>query len=151
MAILFGMRFLRSDDAVRAAARRLEADLSAPGLGKAVAAYYTDPAFAGMTFSNLGRNPRDAITADDLLAVSLLDITWRPEVVRVVLGRRSEGLSALLAGVPGGAGGAGPPVRGVVGAAGGDSRRCGCVGRGGCGREAGRCAVGCAGGDRGGG
>ena len=95
------MRFLRSDDAVRAAARRLEADLSAAGLGKAVAAYYTDPAFAGMTFSNLGRNPRDEITADDLLAVSLLDITWRPEVVRILLGSRQRELSALLATLPG--------------------------------------------------
>jgi Family of unknown function (DUF6308) len=94
------MRFLRSDDAVLAAARRLEADLSAPGLGKAVAAYYTDPAFAGMTFSNLGRNPRNEITADDLLAVSLLDITWRPEVVRILLGRQQRGLSALLATLP---------------------------------------------------
>lgn len=94
------MRFLRSDDAVRAAARRLETDLSAAGLGKAVAAYYTDPAFAGMTFSNLGRNPRDEITADDLLAVSLLDITWRPEVVRILLGRRQRELSALLATLP---------------------------------------------------
>jgi hypothetical protein len=100
MAILFGMRFLRSDDAVRAAARRLEADLSAPGLGKAVAAYYTDPAFAGMTFSNLGRNPRDEITADDLLAVSLLDITWRPEVVRILLGRQQRELAAMLAALP---------------------------------------------------
>ena len=94
------MRYLRSDDAVRAAARRLEADLSAPGLGKAVAAYYTDPAFAGMTFSNLGRNPRDEITADDLLAVSLLDITWRPEVVRILLGRQQRELAAMLAALP---------------------------------------------------
>jgi hypothetical protein len=94
------MRFLRSDDAVRAAARRLEADLSAPGLGKAVAAYYTDPAFAGMTFSNLGRNPRDEITADDLLAVSLLDITCRPEVVNILIGRQQRELAAMLTALP---------------------------------------------------
>jgi Family of unknown function (DUF6308) len=94
------MRSLRSDHAVRAAARRLSTDLSAPGLGQAVAAYFTEPAFAGMTFSNLGRNPRDEITADDLLAVSLLDITWRPEVVRILLGSQHRGLSAMLAALP---------------------------------------------------
>jgi hypothetical protein len=94
------MRSLRSDDAVRAAARRLGADLSAPGLGDAVATYYTDPAFAGMTFSDLGRNPRDEITADDLLAVALLDITWRPEVVRILLDRQRRELSSMLAALP---------------------------------------------------
>jgi hypothetical protein len=94
------MRSLRTDDAVRAAARRLGADLSAEGLSEAVAAYFTAPAFAGMTFSNLGRNPRDEITADDLLAVALLDITWRPEVVRILLGRQQRELSAMLAALP---------------------------------------------------
>ena len=86
-----GMRYLRSDHAVRAAARRLSSRPIRAGLGQAVAAYYTEPAFAGMTFSNLGRNPRDEITADDLLAVSLLDITWRPEVVRILLGSQQPG------------------------------------------------------------
>lgn len=94
------MRSLRSDDAVRAAARRLGADLSAEGLGEAVAAYFTAPAFAGMTFSDLGRNPRDEITADDLLAVALLDITWRHEVVRILLGGQQRELSAMLAALP---------------------------------------------------
>jgi hypothetical protein len=94
------MRSLPTDDAVRAAARRLGADLAADGLGDAVAAYFTDPAFAGMTFSNLGRNPPDEIIADDLLAVTLLDITWRPEVVRILLGRQHRELSNLLAAIP---------------------------------------------------
>lgn len=94
------MRFLRSDDAVRAAARRLGEGLSAAGLGPAVAVYFTAPAFAGMTFSDLGRNPRDEITADDLLAVALLDITWRPEVVRILLGTQQRELSAMLAALP---------------------------------------------------
>jgi hypothetical protein len=94
------MQFLRTDEAVRAAARRLQADLAADGLAKAVASYYTAPAFAGMTFSNLGRNPADDITADDLLAVTLLDITWRPHVVRILLGSQHEELSAMLADIP---------------------------------------------------
>jgi Family of unknown function (DUF6308) len=94
------MGSLPTDDAVRAAARRLRDGLAAPGLDRAVAAYFGEPEFAGMTFSDLGRNPPDEITADDLLAVSLLDITWRPQVVRLLLGARREQLSQLLAAIP---------------------------------------------------
>jgi hypothetical protein len=94
------MRALPSDEAVRAAADRLRADLAADGLGKAVAAYFTASAFAGMTFSDLGRNPPYEITADDLLAVTLLDITWRPHVVRIVLGTQHRELCAMLAAIP---------------------------------------------------
>jgi hypothetical protein len=94
------MRSLPTDDAVRAAARRLEADLAADGLGRAVAAYFTAPAFAGMTFSDLGCNPPGEITADDLLAVTLLDIVWRPQVVRILLGSQHGDLSGLLAAIP---------------------------------------------------
>ncbi len=95
-----GMRSLPTDEAVRAAAQRLHADLTAGGLGRAVAVYYTAPAFAGMTFSNLGRNPADEITADDLLAVTLLDIVWRPQVVRILLGSQQQELSRMLAAIP---------------------------------------------------
>jgi hypothetical protein len=94
------MHSLPTDDAVRAAAGRLRADLAAGGLGQAVASYFTAPAFAGMTFSNLGRNPPDEITSDDLLAVTLLDITWRPHVVRCLLGSQHQELSGLLAPIP---------------------------------------------------
>jgi hypothetical protein len=94
------MRSLPTDEAVRAAAQRLRADLTAQGLGQAIAVYYTDAAFAGMTFSNLGRNPPGEITADDLLAVTLLDIFWRPHVVRVLLGSQQRDLSQMLAAIP---------------------------------------------------
>jgi hypothetical protein len=94
------MHSLPTDGAVRAAAARLLADLAADGLGKAVATYFTAQAFAGMTFSSLGRNPPDEITTDDLLAVTLLDITWRPHVVRTLLGSQQQGISGLLAAVP---------------------------------------------------
>jgi Family of unknown function (DUF6308) len=94
------MASLPTDDAVRAAARRLRAGLAVPGLSQAVAAYFCEPDFAGMTFSDLGRNPPNEITADDLLAVSLLDITWRPRVVRLLLGSRGPELSAMLAAIP---------------------------------------------------
>jgi hypothetical protein len=94
------MHSLPTDDAVRAAAHRLQVDLAANGLGQAVRTYFTAPAFAGMTFSRLGRNPPDEIIADDLLAVTLLDITWRPEVVRILLGSQHRELSSMLAAIP---------------------------------------------------
>lgn len=83
---------------MRDAAGRLGESLSIPGLGQAVAAYF-DPAggFAGMTFTALGSNLRDEVTADDLLAVALLDITWRPEAVRMLLGSAAQNVSQLLA------------------------------------------------------
>jgi hypothetical protein len=71
-----------------------------PGLGRAVAAYF-DPAqgFPGMCFTTLGQNLPGEVTADDLLAVSLLDIAWRPEAVRQLLGSEAERVSAMLAAI----------------------------------------------------
>jgi hypothetical protein len=94
------MRSLPTDEAVHAAALRLRAGLIIPGLDRAVAVYFTEPMFAGMTFADLGRNPAGEITPDDLLAVTLLDITWRPEVVRALLGSRRPELSRMLADLP---------------------------------------------------
>jgi hypothetical protein len=94
------MSSLPTDEAVRASARRLRADLTVAGLDRAIAAYYSEPEFAGMTFSDLGRNPPDEIIADDLLAVSLLDIIWRPQAVRSLLGSSQRELSGLLAAIP---------------------------------------------------
>ena len=96
----WAMDSLPTDDEVRAAARRLRAGLAAPGLREAVAAYFCEPEFAGLTFSDLGRNPPNEVTTDDLLAVSLLDIVWRPEVVRLLLGRLGPQVSAMLADIP---------------------------------------------------
>ena len=94
------MGSLPTDEAVRASARRLRSDLTAAGLDRAIAAYFSEPEFAGMTFSDLGRNPPDEIIADDLLAVSLLDITWRPQAIRILLGSHQRRLSAMLAAIP---------------------------------------------------
>jgi hypothetical protein len=94
------MGSLPTDEAVRASARRLRSDLTAAGLDRAIATYFSEPEFAGMTFSDLGRNPPDEIIADDLLAVSLLDIIWRPQAVRVLLGSNQRQLSDLLAAIP---------------------------------------------------
>ena len=95
------MSSLRGGDAVRRAAGRLRETLAEPGLGRAMAAYF-DPAsgFAGMSFCDLGQNPPDAVTADDLLAVSLLDIAWRCEAVRQLLGSRAGPVSAMLSAIP---------------------------------------------------
>jgi hypothetical protein len=94
------MGSLPTDDAVRAAARRLRCGLTAAGLDRAIASYFSEPNFAGMTFSDLGNNPPGEIVADDLLAVSLLDITWRPQVIRVLLGSHRQQISQLLAAIP---------------------------------------------------
>ena len=95
------MSSLRGGDAIRRAAGRLRETLAEPGLGRAMAAYF-DPAegFAGMSFCDLGQNPPGAVTADDLLAVSLLDIAWRPEAVRQLLGSRAGSVSAMLGEIP---------------------------------------------------
>lgn len=94
------MSSLRGGEAIRRAAGRLSETLARPGVRPAVAAYF-DPAegFAGMTFSTLGDNPPDQLTPADLLAVSLLDIAWRPDVVRRLLGTDRQELAGLLAGI----------------------------------------------------
>jgi hypothetical protein len=94
------MRTLQTDHAVHAAVRRLWAGLVAPGLHRAVTAYFHEPNFAGITFTNLGRNPPREIIPDDLLAVALLDITWRPQVVRILLDSHHAQLSEMLAAIP---------------------------------------------------
>jgi hypothetical protein len=94
------MRSLASDEAVQAAALRLRSGLAVPGVARAVAAYFAEPEFAGMTFADLGRNPPCEIIPDDLLAVALLDITWRPQVVRVLLGSHKQHFIEILAGLP---------------------------------------------------
>jgi hypothetical protein len=94
------MRSLPDDETVRAAARRLRASLTVPGLDRAVAIYFAEPGFAGMTFAELGSNPPSEIIPDDLLAVALLDITWRPQVIRVLLDSHKQQFSEMLADLP---------------------------------------------------
>jgi hypothetical protein len=94
------MTFLPVNDSVPAAVRRLRDSLDAPGLASAVAVYFAPGSgLPGRSFSFLGSNPRDAITGDDLLAVALLDITWRPGAVRDLLENRAALLSELLTGI----------------------------------------------------
>lgn len=67
-----------STEDIRKQIRRVIAD---PG-AELVAAYYREPHFAGDLFDNLGDNDTNAITNDDLLAVSLLDTAFGPAAVR---------------------------------------------------------------------
>ena len=88
------------NDAVPGAVRHLRQSLRVPGLARAVAAYFRpEEHFAGLSFTCLGSNPRDAVTASDLLAVSLLDIAWRPEAVRQLLDTSAAMVSALLSAI----------------------------------------------------
>jgi len=94
------MRSLLTDHAVHAAVHRLRASITAPGLRQAIGAYFSEPNFAGMTFTNLGSNPPGEIIPDDLLAVALLDITWRPRVIRILLDSRRAQICEMLAAIP---------------------------------------------------
>jgi len=70
-----------------------------------VAAYFSpEEDFAGLSFTCPGGNPRDAVTASGLLAVSLLDIAWRSEAVRQLLDTSAAMVPGLLPAIPGDAG-----------------------------------------------
>ena len=88
------------NDAVPGAVRQLQQSLRAKGLASAVAAYFSpEEDFAGLSFTCLGSNPRDVVTTSDLLAVSLLDIAWRPEAVRQLLDTSTAMVSGLLSAI----------------------------------------------------
>jgi hypothetical protein len=95
-----GMASLPVNDAVPGAAQRLRSSLRVPGMADAVAAYFRpEEDFAGLSFTCLGSNPRDSVTPGDLLAVSLLDIAWRPETVRQLLDSRAATVARRLAAI----------------------------------------------------
>ena len=81
-------------------ADRVHTLVTAPGSKELVATFYdeTKP-FAGSLFDNLGENPPDQIIADDLLAVTLLDVGFMPRAVRTLLeqGRPDGQIGRLLA------------------------------------------------------
>lgn len=64
-----------------------------------VDAYYNHPKikFAAELFDEFGDNPPDRFVADDLVAVSLLDVRFGPEAVRALLIDSHNGANALLA------------------------------------------------------
>jgi hypothetical protein len=62
-----------------------------------VSAYF-DPesTFAGELFDSMGTNAAHAVTRDDLLAVTLLDVRFGPRAARLLLEQRSEVITARL-------------------------------------------------------
>jgi hypothetical protein len=86
------------DGAVPAMSDRIRRVLDTPGIARLVAAHF-DPAgpFVGRDLDQLGDNPPNRVTRDDLLAVSLLGITWQPSTVRRILGADADALTDLLA------------------------------------------------------
>ena len=67
--------------------------LATPGIKDLVGQYFATPIpdrpssrnFAGYRFDSLPDNPRHQVVASDLVAVSLLDVTFRPEAVDALL------------------------------------------------------------------
>jgi hypothetical protein len=88
----------RDDNFIENVKTRLRADLRTPRLAELVRLYF-DPKqpFAGRDFDDLGTNDPDRVTIDDLLAASLLDITWQPLEVRSLLNDLSGTMSEYLA------------------------------------------------------
>jgi Family of unknown function (DUF6308) len=94
------MTSLPTNDALPAAVQHLRENLHVEGLADAVGVYFRPGEdFAGLTFTGLEPNPRDRVTASDLLAVSLLDIVWRPEAVRQLLEDHAAVVSGLLSAI----------------------------------------------------
>ena len=88
----------RDGDFIKKVKSGLRTDLETPRLPELVALYFEPKRpFAGRDFDHLGSNPPDRVTIDDLLAASLLDITWPPLVVRKVLNELSASISRNLA------------------------------------------------------
>ncbi len=86
-----------SHGAAQTAKQRLITNLATPRLCDAVARYFDDEQpFAGKTFDLLGDNPPDRIVPDDLLAVTLLDVRWKPLAARRLLHGRAAQVTGLL-------------------------------------------------------
>jgi len=86
-----------SNRAAQNAKQRLITNLATSGLCDAVARYFDDEQpFAGQTFDSLGNNPPDRIVPDDLLAVTLLDVRWKPLAVRRLLRDQAAKVTELL-------------------------------------------------------
>lgn len=72
--------------------------LAVAGIDGLVAAYFSpDGPFAGMSFDLVGENPPDVLTLDDLLATTLLNISWRPPAIRALLADHDHVSAALAA------------------------------------------------------
>jgi len=79
----------------------IDAEIEQHATAALVEAFF-DPAgpFAGATFDTLGRNVPNSVTTDDLVAVSMLDVSFRPRAVRALLATRAADFSRLLDKLP---------------------------------------------------
>lgn len=78
---------------------RIDTLLDEPKIMELATAYFEpDGPFAGHTFDGLGSNSPTEFTPEDLLAVSLLDVTYGPRAVRHIL-EHPDRWSTLLAAV----------------------------------------------------
>lgn len=83
-------------------ADRIHLLVAAPGAADLAARFYDeDGPFAGALFDDLGCNPTGQVVVDDLLAVSLLDVGFKPRAVRALLqqGQPDGEIGRLLASV----------------------------------------------------
>jgi len=90
------------DPAAENVVARLRAALATPNLDEAVRLYFArGSSFAAQTFDSLGCNHPDRITSDDLLAVTLLDVSWKPNAVRAMLVEQADQVNDLLSAIDG--------------------------------------------------
>jgi len=85
---------------VQAVAARID-EATRPSAAVLIAAYF-DPSgpFPADTFDTIGENDRNCLGADDLLAVTLLDVRIDPPTARLLLGDDRAEISAILMQVP---------------------------------------------------
>lgn len=84
---------------------RLRAVLTWPRVEDLVARYLKGPPstpFAGVFFDQLGRNPKDEIVVDDVVAASLLDVRFSPRAIHQIIqeARGNAELAGVSADVP---------------------------------------------------
>jgi len=90
------------DPAAEKVVARLEAALATTNLAEAVRLYFASgSSFAAQTFDSLGFNHPDRITSDDLLAVTLLDVSWKPSAVRAMLVEQADQVNDRLSSIDG--------------------------------------------------
>lgn len=78
----------------------LHASLQPPAEGLLAAYYDKAGPFAGDTFDRFGLNDPDKVGADDLLAVSMLDVPIKPLALRRLLGDRADQVTEAMAALP---------------------------------------------------
>lgn len=81
-------------------ARRTDAVLAPPATELVEAFFSPTGRFAAATFDLLGTNDPWRISTDDLLAVTLLDVRFRPPAVRALLWHEAATVADLLSRVP---------------------------------------------------